>query len=88
MTYTLVHLELADWNVARSARQVMRQREFLKALTVSGRDTAQAKVVLAGFEEALMAYRARRDQIREALDTQREQQSLGLRPRWGTRRHW
>jgi hypothetical protein len=33
-----------------------------------GRDTSQAKIVLAALEETLRAYRARRDLIRDAMD--------------------
>lgn len=71
MTYTLSHLELADWKVAQSGRQVALQRAIIDGMNASGRDTTQAQSVLAGLEETLATHRARRDMIREALDTQR-----------------
>jgi ATP-dependent protease HslVU (ClpYQ) peptidase subunit len=49
----LLHLIQAEAHVATSLRHIARQEEIIAAFTMRGDDTAQARSILATFEQAL-----------------------------------
>ena len=61
------HLAQAEEHVALGNRHIVRQRELIAELARDGHDTAEAKTLLASFEEMQTLHLQHRDRLRHEL---------------------
>jgi hypothetical protein len=77
MAYTRAELEMVDRHIAQGERHVVQQEELITRLSQRGLPTAQAELVLAGFQSALRTHWEHRTAMIDSMELDRKGDPMG-----------